>query len=117
MSDITVKADTAKNSTHRLFFNVSSQNISLGKTMTLSILNKEGVVLEKIGTFTFKKHDAGFYYLENSDHLKLSVMGNAIYFAHPIASDIYDTCYQISMEYNSSKDRTKKSLTQLITKN
>jgi len=114
--EVKIMKDTlSQQNNYNLFVEINIQNIQAAKSITLSILSQSGSLVEEIGSFDFKKHSAGFYYIESLDHQKITVMSNKISYMKLINSSIYNNSYIIKLDYKSTQELVK-SITKSISR-
>jgi hypothetical protein len=96
-------------------FKITIQQLQNLKSLDLSILNQNNVLISQIGSYDLKTHPSGFYYIETSANEKKTVLGNDVFFTHIINSATYNSSWSIRLEYKS-KSNIVKSILNSITK-
>lgn len=88
-------------------FTVNLDNADETDSFSLVLTDEKGNTVMNAGEYTMKKHENGFYYVEEKNsHEKITVLGNTIYFSTAIKEDkaarITDASLQVS---SKGKDR------------
>lgn len=108
--------DTVGTHDGKLAFSINLSDLDGTDSFSIVLTDEDDNVVMNIGEYMMKKHENGFYYVEEkSSHELRTVFGNDVYFLTPIKQDKLSKIKRMSLKVKSKPtDKSNSSIEKTI---